>query len=157
MCLALFQMKRQPRHRQWIITILRHLDYPRSNTKNHWQSIDAHFQDGAGSVSVWLLTWQAANTSFMNGCNQSPLRLPKMHSQNCWRSVDAHFQNGAVIRSSTFLPRMAASMMLMDSRDHVALQVPYLLDKQSLILRGRSFSQWGSDRVLNFFPKNGCQ
>jgi len=67
--------------------------------------MDAHFQDGTGSVSVILLTWKAANSSIMNGGNQSPLNLHKMHSQK-W-----------------------------------------------LTLQWRSFSEWGSDRVIYSFAK----
>ena len=61
---------------------------PRFNTKNHWHSIDDDFQDGAVSVTLLCVTRIAANTSFMNGCNQSPLRLQKMHCEQsltlCW-------------------------------------------------------------------------
>jgi hypothetical protein len=81
MCHALFQMKKLPRHHLWIITTLWYSDYPRSNTNNRWHSIDAHIQDGTQSVSVVFWTWKAANSSFMNGCNQLSLRLHKMHSQ----------------------------------------------------------------------------
>jgi len=65
-------------------------NYRTYKSKNRWRSVDAHFHDGAGSMMLLFLTWKAANTSFMNGCNHSPLRLPKMHSQNsltfCWPS-----------------------------------------------------------------------
>jgi len=61
--------------------IIRQLDYPRCTTKNCWCSVDAHFQNGAGSVSLPLLLVKAACTSFMNVCIQLPLRLPKMQDQ----------------------------------------------------------------------------
>jgi len=68
-------------------------NYHTYKTNNRWVSIDAHFQDGAGSMMLLFLTLKAANTWFMNGCNHSPRRIPKMHSQNSltlsWRSVDA--------------------------------------------------------------------
>jgi len=43
--------------------------------------IDAYFQDGARSVSLFLLPIQAANTSYMAVCNVSPPRLPGIHDQ----------------------------------------------------------------------------
>ena len=61
--------------------IIRQLDYPRCKTKNRWPSVDAHFQNGAGSVSLNLLRIKAADTSFMNVYIQSPLRLPKVQDQ----------------------------------------------------------------------------
>jgi len=60
---------------------MRHLDYPRCETLNCWCSVDAHFQDGAGSLSLLLLPIKEANTSVMTICNQWPLRLPKMQDQ----------------------------------------------------------------------------
>jgi len=61
--------------------IIRQLDYPRCKTKNHWRSIDAHFQIGAGSVSLFDLCINAADTSFMNVYIQLPLWLPKVQDQ----------------------------------------------------------------------------
>jgi len=67
-----------------------HLDYPRCENLNRWRSVDAHFQDGPGSVSILPLTIKKANTSVMTICNQSPLRLPTMPGQKsftlCWPS-----------------------------------------------------------------------
>jgi hypothetical protein len=61
--------------------IICQLDYPRCKTKNCWRSVDAHFQNRAGSVSVSLLHIKAAYTSFMNVWIQLPLRLPKVQDQ----------------------------------------------------------------------------
>jgi len=61
--------------------IIRQLHYPRLKTKNCWRSVDAHMQNGAGSVSLFLLRIKAADTSFMNVQIQLPLRLPKVQDQ----------------------------------------------------------------------------
>jgi len=57
---------------------------------NRWHSVETHFQDGAGSVSLSRLTMKAVNTSFMAVCNLLPLRLPRIHEQQSlmlhWRS-----------------------------------------------------------------------
>ena len=57
---------------------MRHLDYPRCETLNHWCSFDTHFHDWAGSVSILLLPIKEANTSVMTSWNQCPLWLPRM-------------------------------------------------------------------------------
>ena len=89
-CSILFCQGRLSLSWLWIAATRSHFNYLTYKTKNRWRSVDAHFQDGAGSLILSFLTWKAANTSFMNGCNQSPLRLPKMRSEKsltlCWCS-----------------------------------------------------------------------
>jgi len=137
--ITLFRQGRLPFHRLWIAVTRPLFNYRTYKTKNCWCSIDAHFQDGAGSLIVLFSIWKAANTSFMNGCNQS---APRCTAKNRWRSVEAHFQNGAVIVCFTLLPRKAASMLIIDSSDLVTIQLPYLQDWTLLTLRWRSFSGW---------------
>jgi len=66
------------------------LNYPTYKTKNHWCSVDAQFQNGAGSVRLALLPVKPTNTAFMNSLNQSSCRLPMMQDQKLltlrWRS-----------------------------------------------------------------------
>jgi len=87
---TLFCEGRLPSHRLWIAVTSWLFDYRTYMTKNRWRCVEAHFQDGAGSLILLFLIWQACNTSCINGCNQSAFRLPKMHSQRsltlCWRS-----------------------------------------------------------------------
>jgi len=68
-----------------------HIDLPWCGTTNHWCSFDAHFRDGAGSMSLVFLPLKVTNTSFMNVYNKSAVRLPKMLHPKlmilCWRSV----------------------------------------------------------------------
>jgi len=69
---------------------MRHIDYPRCETLHCWRWVDAHFQDGAGSVSLLVLPIKHANTSVMTICNLGPLRLANMQDQKLltlrWRS-----------------------------------------------------------------------
>jgi len=87
-----FCQERLPVRGWWIAATRSLFNYCTYKTKNRWCSIDTPFQDVTGSVLLVVWTWKAANTLFMNGCNQSPLRLPKMHSQEsltlnwCWFS-----------------------------------------------------------------------
>jgi len=69
---------------------MHHINYPRCETLHCWCSVDTHFQDGAGSMSLLVLPIKHANTSVMTIRNLWPLRLPKMQDQKlltlCWRS-----------------------------------------------------------------------
>ena len=69
-------------------------NYRTYRTKNRWRSVDAHFQDGAGSLIPLFLIWKAGNTSFMNGCNQSAVRLHKMHRQKSLMLHGSSFSEG---------------------------------------------------------------
>jgi len=64
-----------------MLVIIRPWNYRRFETKNHSHCIDTLCQDGAGSVLPFHYPIMAANDSFLNDCNQLPLRLPKMQDQ----------------------------------------------------------------------------
>jgi len=72
---------RLPLHCLWIPVTRSLFNYRTYKTNNRWCSVDADFQDQWGSLILLFLIRKAGNTSFMNGCNQSAVRLPKMHSQ----------------------------------------------------------------------------
>ena len=74
-----------------------------------------------------------------------------------WCSVDAHFQNGAVTISLPVLPIKAGNTMDMSIRDNIGSLLPYLPDQNSLTLRWRSFSEWGSDCIAFFIAYKGWQ
>jgi len=58
----LFYLYRRPLLRLWMLATNRHSDYPTHNTNNRWPSLDAHFQDGVGNMSLFVLVINAANT-----------------------------------------------------------------------------------------------
>jgi len=72
----------QPTSDLWRFATNHELGYPRNKTNNRYCSIDAHFQDGAGSMSRMCLPFNVASTSFMDVLNQSPVRLPKIQDRN---------------------------------------------------------------------------
>jgi hypothetical protein len=57
------------------------IKYLTYKNKNHSSTVDADFQNLAGSVSLSLMLMKVACTVFMNVCNQSPLRYPLMQVQ----------------------------------------------------------------------------
>jgi len=72
---------RQPILRLRMFTTNPQLHYPGCKTKNHWCSVDAQFQDWAGSALLLFLPVKAANTWLIDVSNQSPVRLPKIQDQ----------------------------------------------------------------------------
>jgi hypothetical protein len=89
-CALLFCQERPPVCTLLIVPTTSPFNYRTFMSGNLWHYVDAHFQNAAGSLILVFLIWKAANTLFMNGCNQSALRLPRMHSQKLlmlrWRS-----------------------------------------------------------------------
>jgi len=57
---------------------------------------------------------------------------------NCWRSIVAHSQNGVVTVLLSFLPIKAANTSVMHNSDQMTVQLPFLQDHKSLMLRWRS-------------------
>jgi len=57
------------------------INYLTYKIKNCSRSVEAHFLNRAGSVSLSLSPIQVAYTSFIIVCNQLPLSLPKMPDQ----------------------------------------------------------------------------
>jgi len=100
---------------------------PRSNTKNCWHSVDGHFQDGAGSMSLCWLGCQPIHRLWMAATNRH-LGYTRCTAKNQWSSLDANFQNEAVTMCYTLLPRKAASTLVMDSSNQVTFQLRYLQD-----------------------------
>jgi len=88
--LFLFCLYREPKIRLWLFATCQTPYYPRYTTNNHLRSVDTHFHDGVGSVSLCLLRIQAAKHSFMTVCNLSNPILPKIHDNQSltlhWRS-----------------------------------------------------------------------
>jgi hypothetical protein len=122
MCHVLFQWNRLPRLCLWVVTTLQTFDYPRSSSFNSLHSIDTHFQDGTGSVSV-LFEFE---------------RQPISH---LWM---------AATNSHWVLQRKVAITSVMDSSDQVTLQIPYLQDWTSFTLRWHLCLGWGreSDTII---------
>jgi len=67
----------------------------------HWHSVDAHFEDGAGSISLSLLPIKAVNNQDMTMCNLLPPRLHMIYYQQSltfrWRLFSWWGMEGIVI------------------------------------------------------------
>jgi hypothetical protein len=98
----LFCLSRQPILSLWLYATCCYTDCPRYMTKNRWRSVDAHFHDGAGSVSLFLLPIEAANTLFMVIDNLSPPRLSKIHDQELLTLRWCSFCHGCIHNIQSF-------------------------------------------------------
>jgi hypothetical protein len=63
----------------------------------------------------------------------------RCESYNSWRSVDAHSQNGAMTVLLSLLPIKAANTWLMPNSDQSTVELPYLHNHESWMLRWCSF------------------
>ena len=149
--LFLFCLHRQPIIRLWLFATCRTPYYPRYTTNNRWRSVDAHFQDGAGCISLSLLPIKAANNSFSTVCNVSHHILPKIHDQQSltlhWRS----FPRWGRVRFSFSLPVKAANNWLMTvcNQSHPILH--NIHEQRSLMLRWCSVSRSGRESIIICF------
>jgi len=135
----------------------RQLDYPRYKTKNCLRSIDGHFRNGAGIMSLFYLPLTVAITSFMDICKPLPLRSQRCITKNRWRSIDTQFQDGAGNVSQLFLPLKAANKSFMDRCNRSPPRLPMMQCQTSWMLRWCSLSEWGSSRDISYFAHKGFQ
>jgi len=78
-CCYSFCIWRQPEPHWWVIATNHDLRYPRCKAKIHWGSIDAHFQNGAVTVTLCLSPIEAANMMVMHNSDQITFQLPFKH------------------------------------------------------------------------------
>jgi hypothetical protein len=91
-CLLLIYLGRLPTPPQYWSMTKCNLDYPRSRTKNCWHSVDAHFDVGAGSVSLSLLLRRLAMPHLWLSALNCHSEYQRYKSTNRWFSVATHFQ-----------------------------------------------------------------
>jgi len=72
----------------WMLVIKYYSYYRKWKPKNHWLSVDAHFQDGVGTVSQSVMPINGARNSFLTFCNLSAVWSPRIQDQqlltHCW-------------------------------------------------------------------------
>jgi len=107
------------------------IDYPWWQPKNRWHSVDAHLDDGAGSMSVSLFPIKVANTLIMDSNNQIAFELPNLQVQNSftlwWRSfpewgrecVALSFAYKAIQYRIVEWPRLIATWITNDARPNI--------------------------------------
>jgi len=153
-----YYLGRKPIPHLWMAETNCHFGYTRYTAKNHWRSIDAHFQNAA--VTVWFIffsegrlpvcwLWIAATRSLFN--------YHTYKTTNRWCCIDAHFQNGAGSMMRLFFTWKAANTSFMNGCNQSSPRLPKMDTEKLLMLCWRSFSEWGSDCVVYSFAQKGCQ
>jgi len=122
-----------------LFTTKSHFYYLTYWTKNHGRSIDAHFQDGAGSVLLSLWPIKDAYTSITCIHYRVVFYYRTYWTNNCWRSVDTHFQDGAGSVMRSLLTIKHANTSIRYIHYQIAFWLPDLQHQKSLALRWRSF------------------
>ena len=86
----LFSLWRWPMIPLWLSATYRHSDYAGRMSKDRSHSVDSHFQDEAGSMSLWHSAINAANTLILYNHDQINFQLPDLHDLKLltlrWRS-----------------------------------------------------------------------
>jgi len=95
----------------------------------------------------WL--WIAATRSLFDYCTYTTI--------NRWRAIDAYFQNGATSMLLLFLTWKTANTWFRNVCNQSPLRLPEMYRQKLLTLCWRTFSEWGSDRVVYSCSKKGCQ
>jgi len=126
----------------------RRLDYTSWKTQHLWCSVDAHFQDGAGSVSLLFLASMAATTLFLHVSKQLSVTLPWSNSKNHRQSIDAHFWAGTGRVLVILLLQKAVNTSFMTGWIQSPFRLHNIHSQQSLTLHGHSFSERGSHCVV---------
>jgi hypothetical protein len=101
-----------------------------TKTKNGWWSVDAHFQNGAVSVSLLLI--KAANLLEMHNGELITLQIPYLQEQKSvtlwWYSF---ISSGSVHVTFSFAYK-AANMLFIHNSEQITVQVLYWQDENSL-------------------------
>ena len=76
-----FRLQKRPKLSIWTLTATARFNKPWSKAQDCRHSIDAHFHDGAGSVSLSVLPIKDGNTSIMCNNYQITFLLPNLQDQ----------------------------------------------------------------------------
>jgi len=87
----LFCLSRWPKIALWLSATYQQCDFPGRMIKNRWRSVDPHFQDEVGSISLYYWPYRRPILRLCITTRESILNFQTYMIYNCWRSVDAHF------------------------------------------------------------------
>jgi len=150
-----FRLQKQPKLSIWTLTATARFDIPWIMSHDCWHSIDAHFHDGAGSVSLSFLPMKDGNTSIMCIPYQIVFLLPDLQNQKslplCWHYVG----DGAGSILLSLLHIKVVNAVVMYNHYKITFELPDYRNLQSLMLCWRSFSRWGRECVAFSFAYKG--
>jgi len=155
-CCYYFWLERQPIPRLWMAAIICHLGYTRRTAKNCWCSVDAHFQNGAVTVSFTLLPRNVDSTLVMDSSDRVTFQLQYIHDQKLLTLHWCSFSVWGRERDAIVFDLKGSQYPVYEWLQPIATKViqdaqPKIVDTPlALIFR------MGSDHVVYSFAKKGC-
>jgi len=130
-------------------------------TINRWRSVDA-LLTLIPTIGQWpccclFCLWKLPICRFWLMPTKSLFNYHTYRTKNHWHSIDAHSQYGAVSMMQFHLAINAGNMSVVPNSNQITIQLPYLQQQKSLMLRWSSFSEWGCHRIANLFAYKLCQ
>jgi len=115
-------------------------------TKNRGRSIEAHFLDGAGSCSIFVVPIKKPILCLWLFATTHPADYVRYMTMNHWRSVATHFHNLARSVSLSILPIKEVNTSFMTLCNLLPHRQPRIHDQESWMLHWQSSSWWGRER-----------
>jgi len=111
-CRCCFCPWNRPIPHLWMSATNHHSDNPRCKAKNHWRSIDSHFQNGVMTVSLSLLPIKTAITFILPNHYKITLQLLRGFSIPIINTTFIQLSTTAYLRNS-FFPRLILRLNLL--------------------------------------------
>ena len=96
-CRCSYSQYRQSTSDKWMSATNWNINHPRCEAKNHWRSTDAHSQNRAVTVLLFLWLYKLPIHRLCIMATRSLCNYSSYNTTNRWCFVDAHSQNGTVI------------------------------------------------------------
>ena len=150
-------LHRLPISLKWMSATNWKITYSRCQSKNRWNSVDAHGKIGRWRCCNLFCQYKWHIRTLCITPTKSLLIYGSYKSTNCCRSIDALANNGAVTVLLSPLPINAVNMTVMHNKDQVTVELRYIHDLTSLTLRWPSCSEWGNDCLAISIPNKSSQ
>jgi len=145
-----FSLEKLSENRIYTMTNASRFDYQWWMDKNCWRSVDAHFHEGAWSMSLSFFPIEAANTLNIYRNDHIAFDLHYLQDQKSltlhWRSIS---ERGMECEARS-LPMKPAITTSMNGLSCLPSRLPMMQDHRSLTLLWRSFCHWGIHNMLSF-------
>jgi len=126
-------------------------DFPRWKAKDCWCAVEAHFDNGAGTMSPSLFLQMRPILWLCIVTTKSLLNYMTYKTNIHWGSVDVHFQNGSGSVWLSLLHIQPAGTSFMTGRNQSPLGLPMKQDSKLLTFHWLSFCL---GRIHHMLPYN---
>jgi len=131
-------------------------DFPKCKARNHWHSVNPHFQDILAMLSQhFCLERQPIFWVWVNVAVQA-VNFTRCMARNRWRSVDVDFYDTVPRLPQAFLPTEGADSSSMGGCCCTVLALCRMRGRTLLTLHQCSFSGHSSNCVAGSLPRNAA-